>query len=667
MKLHSVTLHNIRNFFGTTAFNFENSKNVNTVSGINGSGKSTIFKSILLAQKAYFLYQLNASSAISSAIDHNEVYVTELAKFFNQTGSYIELCFNHSSNDTPLLSSFRLVCATHLVDKVGWRIDTNPLNKDRLDENWNINAPKNIVLYIDSNKAFQEENILHSNLSLYSQSDPNKLVIDAILNPDKLFSNIYETLIKDFLLQRIVPLYPNKRDLYFDIAKVLLKKLLPELELSNFSGQHFTNQFVLLGKANKGVTSTRNKIQLYDSRNLSSGEKVLFYTLLFISYIPKISLLVIDEPENHFHEDLLVKFIKMLYDISKSTSLAEYVDLIAEDPTDKAKERIEKFYSEYKLSQVFLLTHSKGLIYNNFSDGTNYYINNGLTSLNFDDFESVLRTIGLSSIYPKVLFVEGKKEKSILEVFFNRLNIKVQPLGGHPEVMQVYGKLLNIKPYLSNYHFCFVIDQDTRNTNKTQQLRSKDTSFFDKHFKVLDRHELENYLLEPKLFKDIIDKHSALTTSVSPLSEATIQADMLALALTDKERVFTKELMELNDLSISELNSVLVKKATTVTDLTAYTAEINTLLTTANTEETLRNKFIANFQQVTNKYTAANWQANWQSICDGKAVYNKILDKYAVYLGLTHKRLEEDIITQIQQNPAYEINTVINAIISMFN
>lgn len=673
MKIHSVTLNKVRGFATSTVFDFASAQQVNTVSGINGSGKSTLFKSIILAQKGYFLNALTqAGSTLPSVLEQKEIFPKELAKYFNAKGAFIEVNFNHAAPGAPVqLSSFKLLINSLKQNIADWTISIGAANAESLSENWNIAKPKEIIVYIDSDKHFEEQPVYHSNISFYSQDKYDQLTIETILKPENIYANIYQSLVKDYLVQRMSPAQP-KRDIYYNATKLLLAELAPTLELSNFSGQYFDDQFVLLGKNNivPPIAGKRAVSQTYDTRNLSSGEKALFYTLLFISYVPKIGMLIIDEPENHFHEELLVKFVKMLSDIASSDNFGDYIISMAKGPKavrDEIKNQIIKYYKEHKLSQIFLLTHSKGLVYNNFSNGINYYVDGGLRALEFDTVEKVLRTIGLSSIYPKVLFVEGSTDEGMLDFFFNKFNIKVQGLGGHGAVIQTYNKLLKMKGHLRNYHFCFVIDRDTHNSAKTQSTRSQDTDFFDEHFFVLDRHELENYLLDSDIFFDIIENHRTLDSTIPGISKTQIEADMEALALADKSNVITKALMELNDNSVTMLKPELVKKTNPISSVSDYRAAMEALIDNTNVKDFLLNHFVADFIKVDADYSTANWNVNWKTLCDGKKISKQIILQYFRHLKIDKARLEREVVNLIQTKGTYEINNQINLLISKFD
>ena len=48
MIIRGVCIKNIKKFSGDTRFDFTESKNINTISGKNGAGKSTIFECVML-------------------------------------------------------------------------------------------------------------------------------------------------------------------------------------------------------------------------------------------------------------------------------------------------------------------------------------------------------------------------------------------------------------------------------------------------------------------------------------------------------------------------------------------------------------------------------------------------------------------------------------------
>ncbi|XQW88218.1 hypothetical protein ACOYXV_17930 [Aeromonas veronii] len=146
----------------------------------------------------------------------------------------------------------------------------------------------------------------------------------------------------------------------------MFTSLIPNVEIKNFSGNHKPGEFVLLGKAN-----TDKRKPLYDVREFSSGEKALLSTLSFLCISNSVSSIFIDEPENHFHEGLLLEFIALLYKLCDENGIISWFD--SQLDSSIKREWLEKDYKNYKINQVVLSTHSKTLIYKIFSMGVNLH------------------------------------------------------------------------------------------------------------------------------------------------------------------------------------------------------------------------------------------------------------------------------------------------------
>jgi hypothetical protein len=446
----------------------------------------------------------------------------------------------------------------------------------------------------------------------------------------------------------------------------MLKLLIPKIEISNFSGLQFPNQFVLLGKA-----SHNRRVNFYDIRNFSSGEKTLFYILLFINYVRQIGLLIIDEPENHFHEDLLMRFCKLLNDVGEADSYVDLIFKVAEDVDEPIKEkyrsRFEDFYEGYNLAQIYLLSHSKNLIYNNFSLGINYIVEDQFTRIDYDNYEKTLRRIGVSSIYSKVLFVEGDTEEQYLEMFLSDFNIKVHPLQGSSQVLDTFRRVCKIKEYLRESHFCFLLDMDTMSNDEIEAIREEAPEYFDQTFIILDKHEFENFLLDEKIFHEIIKRHSGLFGSIGLKSLDEVEAEIKAIADNTKDLLYRKELQKLNGNSISKLKRFFRRRDLPVEDEGEYNEYIRTKMSEANVSEFLSEEFRNNYLFVSQKYTDENWNENWKKLCDGKAVLGQVVRHFSDYLDLRSDRLRKEIKEIVSKSSQYEINQLIESILNKFD
>ena len=657
MKLDKVAFRNIRNFSDFAEFDFSDTTKINTISGKNGSGKSTIFKSIVLCQRAFFINQIEDNILLVKQVG------LELAKFFTNKNSFIELTFLLAGNDDGIedeYASFKIVCTNFSQPNVNWSLESKPNEYISISKSWNLISPKDIIVYVDSNKSFIETDVSYDNISISDQVDFSNLLLNTIINPERIFTNIYTGLIKTYLRERLVPAKPRK-DLYYLITKIQLKELIPNIQLSNFSGMQFANQFVLLGKSTFGKHSN-----FYDVRNFSSGEKVLFYLLLFINYVHQIGMLIIDEPENHFHEDLLVKFIKMLNEMTHANKYNDYIKKLSEKHKIYLPKDTYGVYKNYNLSQIFLLTHSKNLIYNNLYTESNYYIDNAFKKIGYQDSEKTLRELGISSIYSKVLFVEGTSETDFFDIFFNDYNIKIHPLNGCHQVIDTYKKVKNIKLFLHDTHFCFLIDRDTRTDEDIEKLRKDDPDYFDSHFIVLDRHEFESYLLDEEIYSDLYKQHELLYPVLIPMTVTDIQRKIVELISSTREQVFRKHLSKLNGDSVGKLNGIFRKRDMPVDNLASYQTYLSAQFAQNDTQHFLQMEFETNYDQCKNLYSDANWNSNWKVLCDGKTGLSKVVEFFGRQLGVNLPRLKIEIKHLILKKGTYEINKVINSIISKF-
>src|SRR5690606_11457022 len=106
--------------------------------------------------------------------------------------------------------------------------------------------------------------------------------------------------------------------------------------------------------------------------------------------------------------------------------------------------------------------------------GINYIIDRDLKLLENDEAEQTLRSIGLSKIQSKVLFVEGRSDNQLLESLLAPHNIKVKALGNCHDVIDTYKKYLQIKENIKDVQFCFMVDKDTRSDEEINSLREID-------------------------------------------------------------------------------------------------------------------------------------------------------------------------------------------------
>ena len=432
MKISKIELNNVKSFQGLVSIDFDKDLSMFAFSGMNGAGKSTLLKIPWLIQKAHFVELLNQVHISSN-------FKTELHRYLNNQNSYIKLTLV----DEAEVFDIKLSRNNNLN---GYEI--NYSDRARVDKFWNLNEPKDLILYVDASKGFSEKTLTFNEINIEGNVKSN-LTIEAIMNPESLFSGIYRQLIKDYVHDRLIPNKPD-RLLYYHIAGKLFTQLIPNIELSNFSGNHKAGEFVLLGRANKNKFSP-----LYDVREFSSGEKALLSTLTFLCISNSVGALIIDEPENHFHESLLLEFISILYQLCNKGGLLSWLSDTKTSGKAIKLDWIESEYKDHNLNQVMVSTHSKSLIYKFFSIGQNFIISNGISKISYDEAESELRKIGLSTTYSKVILVEGTGDNEALEYIVKDKNLKIKPLHGSTAVIETFKKLSSIKNYIQDTKFVF--------------------------------------------------------------------------------------------------------------------------------------------------------------------------------------------------------------------
>ena len=112
LTVKKVVLKNVRSFLQETPFEFENAKVINTISGINGSGKSTVFKALMLAQRAFFHNQLEDSEERRKSI------ANDLLAMLNEVGAFITITFEIVTESTISHATLRFRCVEQTSEQI---------------------------------------------------------------------------------------------------------------------------------------------------------------------------------------------------------------------------------------------------------------------------------------------------------------------------------------------------------------------------------------------------------------------------------------------------------------------------------------------------------------------------------------------------------------------
>lgn len=641
MVLQRVTIKNIKKFLDETVIKLEDDFAINSISGTNGSGKSTIFECITLCQKAYFI----------DLIQENSNYDDELLNVFDTEKLYKDFAFELDDlvSDKRSASSIQMdmkmsyeelgACKTSAkiydaqLDERGsrfyefsvkvtleknkiWRIDLDEKGNDGIvGEFWNLSNPSNIIVYLNADKNVYEDDFTYQKINMISDDLVNP-VIQFVLNPKGIYQDMYNIMLNAYVYQRLNPL-KNARNSFFSDAQKMFSELIKSKEISNVSGKEKVQQFTLMASVDK---------KKYDARNLSSGEKLIWYSCLFLNYIKSIGILVIDEPENHLHEKLAWQYIQFLEGIC-------YGD-----------------YSGLHIGQVFLITHSKNIIYNNFASGKNYVImpDGSFHVVKKEECEDILRMCGISYIDDNVLFVEGTTEIGLLEEICKAKNIKVRELSNCSEIEQVYTSLVKVKGFVYAPKISFMIDKDTKGEEEIQQLRNADKAFFDKNFIILPVHEIENLLLDVTVICEEYNKLAA-NFEKSILKKDDIEQQMRKIAdstLQDTKKKYINYELRKN---VVRIGGLVKKKEVEVTSKEKYDEYIDSLYSGIKFQQYIKDtKSI--YESMEKIYGGDNWDNHWIELCDGKVVFNRLIAELSHEVGVSQENLRKKIVDASKQN-----------------
>ncbi|QPZ43180.1 AAA family ATPase [Bacillus halotolerans] len=692
MKLKEVKLHKVKKYNNQVVFDFTAGKNINTLSGMNGAGKSTIFEALIKLQKAYFVNKIIEENIAYEGRDLYKEVGEELFQFMLDDKAYIQAVFQFDKKDQKMVNDLEIpliegnniehlevAASSEIQDEVievtitlkamkvenelvDWRIEIEDSEDTVLKSFWNLSNPKNIIAFISSIKNIIEKDITFDDIKLRQDKNISPIV-NFVLNPTSIFENLYEIVINDYLYEKIIPVNRKgpspRKDLFYHVTKMLFATIMPDLSFTHLSGSKRENQFIFSAK-NKSLGSKQ-----YDMRQFSSGEKLIWYTLLFINYIKNMGILIIDEPENHLHEEVVCKLSKLLHDITISNDFKTFVSELNIDQKSlkTIESELEKGYRNFRLNQVFLLTHSKGLIYHNFSQGTNFVLGHTLMPIDYASCEQELRKLGISYVNDKILFVEGDTDIEILENVLDRYNIKVRALESCSEIIKTFEGIKRVSKFLQDPMFVFLIDRDTRSVQEIESIRSRHGKYFDNHFIVMDKHELENYFLEPRVIAEVLKQHQS--DSYQPPTEDEIKSEIYEVATEQLKYTRKKYLNYHLQHKIEKVKRLIKHNEIEVEDKELYNQYINDLFNKQgflNIKKELTNLF----DQMQDFYEGENWEDNWHDYMDGKSVFGKVTAKLSEGPEIRHTRLKREIKSAILRTKGSELNNLIDRITFLF-
>lgn len=604
MRFLSIQLINIKNFGGEgRVFNFSRDKQIYTISGVNGAGKTALFKAIQLFQKLFFYDQLDPET------DHQEIVHTiknATTQLLSSKSAEIDIAFLHNNTTYNIVLNI-----IQNEDEFRYQFEDKIINsKNTLRTIWSIDEPSSIFLVLDAGKSFSDFGVNLESVSLKSRKHKaREFVLDSIFKPDEALQTIYKRTVLDHMQYR---LDPSRTYEYFRHANVAIKTIGRNIDVKNVSSTKVDGHLVILGK-------TSAEASPFDVKDFSAGERSLYLTLLYLFYSPSIGTLVIDEPENHLHESLLLGLYNFLKDVMESGGIPGW--LRAHTEFKISEDQIAK----NEMEQIFLITHSKPLIYKNIDHGDCLVMSADDCKVVYPvEVEKELRAVGISTVFSKVVFVEGVGDAYMLGEILARHNIRIIALTSCKDVVDHFKKIAGILHNVHGASFCFAVDRDNKDDKDFEEIRAFNPTFYDDSFIVLDRHEIENYLIDPQLIIDAINPalealdHTLL--SEKKIKEifadeayklmAPSKAKFIASALKQKiKELITDPITDTKNLRASVENSISRVLDTDISEKIKIEAKL------------LEDKF------------DAEWGEHWELLVDGKAFINSLLSKLSQQSG----------------------------------
>jgi predicted ATPase len=396
---------------------------------------------------------------------------------------------------------------------------------------------------------------------------------------------------------------PESKELLERTFQDIFRKLLLGRELGPFG----VNQY---GQATISVKDSSTG-ELFDIDSMSSGEKGLILTFLLIARsIDKRGLILLDEPELHLNPAVCKSLLAFLLD--------EFLL-----PND---------------IQAIICSHSPEI----FSaamrreECTAYHLRTGsrvseVRKKDQPEVAQTLRLLGTSEVeemlYEGVMFVEGEDDVDLLEEAFPELlaKFKFRELSGRGELEKHIKKLQEAEQLGQKENISyFVFDHD----NKPTELKSTDKV----RVKQWDRYCLENYLLDPAVIFDVIQREKCAREFPSNLGEALKEFEGLAksqLSLRVIREIYAG--LKYDDPGIRSKDILSKTPAEAATVLFARLNRVKTQFENLD-EKTWKEEFVAKCD-ILIKERDQEWLNSWRIICSGKQFFRDLYVRFSIKIA----------------------------------
>lgn len=307
--------------------------------------------------------------------------------------------------------------------------------------------------------------------------------------------------------------------------EVLLQKLFPDYSFVEKEEDVPSNLFIKL--------PTEEIITFND---LSSGEKEVFFLLsFFIRHNVENAIIMIDEPELHLHPELARLLIRNMQHIKKG-------------------------------NQIWLATHNSEIIDEAGRDRVMYVskdpktkkakiINGKDENESINELKNLFGFSGYIGISKNLVFLEGDNASADRKFFANLIptssNVKFIPSSGSNNMHRLNAAILSILE--SNFgwmNFFLIRDKDYLTVDMISKYRQhKSNKIF-----VLEKHEIENYLLIPSIIATTLEEIHDISVTEVEIKELLLSCalEISASVLRDMISFRTNLLLEPQNFSMGK-------------------------------------------------------------------------------------------------------------------
>lgn len=210
---------------------------------------------------------------------------------------------------------------------------------------------------------------------------------------------------------------------------------------------------------------------IYNSSEMSDGERVIFYLIGEVLCVPENSIIIIDEPEIHLHKSLVNKLFNLIENVREDCCFI----YLTHD--------IDFAITRQNAKKIWMKSYEG-------NDTWDYEI--------LENNEAIPESLYLEVLGSRkpILFIEGENKSfdyKLYQYIFPDYTIK--SLGSCVKVIEIV-KSFNEQSSFHNIKAYGLIDRDRRNEEEIEKLNSKDIW-------VLDVAEVENLFLEENVIKEI--------------------------------------------------------------------------------------------------------------------------------------------------------------------